>query len=188
MDGQDIYSFVSSYGTWTEIDPDTGEEFSGYNVGARVKVTMKDGSSTILPIVYPDIPGERFYHADFFDGGGERGSGFGTGWWLSQSPLPSSETLTEALFQIELGEITYNEALDNLDWETIAWSDPEAKENMSRYIWEGGVAPPNPDQWSPMMFYMTDPVQTPEPSSGILSVLGLMMIALRRKGHEAYSR
>lgn len=75
VDGQSIYSFVSSYGTEI-ID---GYDF--YNVGARVRMTNPDGSTAIIPIAYPDFPGDRFEYAEFFNGGGANGAGFGTGYW-----------------------------------------------------------------------------------------------------------
>ena len=78
VDDNSIYSFVSSYGTWTDTDTDTGETYSGYNVGARVKVTLGDGSTKVLPIVYPDFSGETFDFVEFYDGGGNNASGFGT--------------------------------------------------------------------------------------------------------------
>lgn len=177
VDGSSVYSFVSSYGTWTEVDPDSGEEFSGYNVGARVKVTFTDGRSETLPIVYPDFPGETFDYAEFFDEGGANASGFGIGTWSSQSPL-THEMTAETLFQIQLGELTWNEALNVFDWSTLAETDPVAKSMLSDHIFEGPAwnVPAN-SQWAPTVFYST----IPEPSSGLLLLLGAAVLALKQK-------
>lgn len=177
VDGSSVYSFVSSFGTWSEVDPDSGEEFSGYNVGARVKVTFADGRSETLPIVYPDFPGETFDYAEFVDGGGSNGIGFGTGWWNTRSPF-SSEMLSEVLFQIQLGELTWNDALGAFDFATLAETDPVAKSELSSHIFTGPDwnVPAN-SQWAPTVFYST----IPEPSSGLLLLLGAAVLALKRK-------
>lgn len=122
VDDQSIYSFVSSYGIET-ID---GYDF--YNVGARVRMTNQDGSTAIIPIAYPDFPGDRFEYAEFFDGGGANGAGFGTGYWSTQSvlhevPEYNTELMEEAEFMVELGYLRYDEVLDIVGWETIAVSD-----------------------------------------------------------------
>ena len=177
VDGNSVYSFVSSFGTWSEVDPDSGEEFSGYNVGARVKVTFSDGRSETLPIVYPDFPGETFAYADFFDGGGKNGAGFGTGWWSTQSPF-SYDALSEILFQIQLGKLTWNESLNAFDWDTLAEIDPVAKSMLSDHIFEGPAwnVPAN-SQWTPSIFHTV----SPEPNSFILMSLGICLLGLRRK-------
>lgn len=177
VDGSSVYSFVSSFGTWSEVDPDSGEEFSGYNVGARVKVTFADGHSETLPIVYPDFPGETFDYAEFFDGGGHNASGFGTGEWATRSPF-SHEMLAETLFQIQLGELTWNEALNAFDWNTLAETDSVAKSMLSDHIFEGPAwnVPAN-SQWAPTIFHTV----SPEPNSFILLSLGICLLGLRRR-------
>lgn len=179
VDGRNVHSFVSSYGIWTEVDPDSGEEFSGYNVGARVKVTFADGRSETLPIVYPDFPGETSDYVEFFDGGGHNASGFGTGEWATSSPF-SHEMLAETLFQIQLGELTWNEALNVFDWSTLAESDPVAKSMLSDHIFEGPAwnTPAN-SQWIPTDFHTI-----PEPNSGLLILVGFGILCLKRKSYE----
>ena len=179
VDGRNVHSFVSSYGIWTEVDPDSGEEFSGYNVGARVKMTFADGRSETLPIVYPDFPGETSDYVEFFDGGGHNASGFGTGEWATSSPF-SHEMLAETLFQIQLGELTWNEALNVFDWSTLAESDPVAKSMLSDHIFEGPAwnTPAN-SQWIPTDFHTI-----PEPNSGLLILVGFGILCLKRKSYE----
>ena len=123
VDKQSIYSFVSSYGV--EQD-ETG--YNWYNVGARLRMTNPDGSTDIIPIANSALPNERFEFLDFFDGGGQNGAGFGTGTWsgqsvLHESPIYKSELFNEVMFSVELGYLSYNDALDILGWETIAKSD-----------------------------------------------------------------
>jgi len=174
VDSQSIYSFVSSYGTWTDTDPDTGETYSRYNVGARVKVTFGDSSSKILPIVYPDFPGETFDFAEFFEEGGNNESGFGTGNWATPSPI-EFEMWSEAMFSIQLGEITEEGAWGRV----LALSDPVTgsylKDNGSVFI-DPPWNVPNAQQWSPTIFHTI-----PEPSSGLLLLFGLAPLLLARK-------
>lgn len=168
VDGSSLYSFIQPY-AWEE------DGYSGYDVGARVKVVFKDGSSAVLPI-YNN--GQYWDYSPLEDSGD--GRGISTGNWASQSPLNhiDSEMLNEALFQVELGSLTYNEALDVFGWDsTIAESDKVAKEYLTRYIWQGGVLPPADAQWTPTNFHTV-----PEPTTALLCLLGLGMLALRR-GH-----
>lgn len=166
VDDSSLYSFIQPY-AWEE------DGYSGYDVGARVKIVFKDGTSTALP-VYND----GWWDYSPLDDSGD-GHGISTGNWASQSPLDGidSEMLNEALFQIELGSLTYNEALDMFGWDTtIAESDKTAKEYLTRYIWQGGVLPPADAQWTPVNFH-----SVPEPSSGLLAAVGLCVLALRRR-------
>ena len=178
VDGQSIYSFVSSYGTEI-ID---GYDF--YNVGARVRMTNPDGSTAIIPIAYPDFPGDRFEYAEFFNGGGANGAGFGTGYWSTQSvlhevPEYNFELLNEAQFLVELGELSYDDVFDIVGWETIAVSDTKFGSELRGMIFPGGVSEPADFQWIPTRFHTV-----PEPSTFLLCLLGAALLMLRRKHHE----
>ena len=176
VDGQSIYSFVSSYG----VEPDeTG--YNWYNVGARLRLTNPDGSTDIIPIANSALPDERFEFLDFFDGGGQNGGGFGTGTWsgqsiLHESPIYKSELLTEAMFQIELGYLSYNDAIDIVGFETIAKSETVIGSQIMDAIFWGGVNTPADIQWTPTVFHTI-----PEPSSSIMLIFGVSVLLLMRK-------
>ena len=168
IDGNNLYSFIQPY-AWEE------DGYSGYDVGARVKVIFNDGTSTILPIYNS---GQYFDYSPLDESGD--GRGISTGNWSSQSPLNSidSELLSEALFQIQLGSLTYNEALDLFTWnDVIAESDTATKEYlMQHYIWEGGILPPADGQWTPTIYH-----ETPEPNLLCLLLVGSGVLLLKRK-------
>jgi len=118
VDDERLSSFVEPY-AWNE------DGFSGFDVGARVRVQYKDGSSEILPTLQSSSFGswEEVPYA-VLDNIGD-GTGLGTGDFATQTPLPSSELLQEALFLVELGELTYNDILDDYEFtKLIAESDP----------------------------------------------------------------
>lgn len=99
---------------------------------ARVKVTYSDGTSEIIPIKYPDFPNETFYSSYIgwtIDEQSGNPVGWGTGWWSTQSPLGGldQELLGEALFQMEIGQITWDEFEEMENWITLAQSDPMLK-------------------------------------------------------------
>lgn len=118
VDGEQLSSFVLPY-QWSK------DGYSGYDVGARVRVQYKDGSSEILPTLQSSSFGswEEVPYAVLGDPGD--GNGLGTGDFATQTPLPSSELLQEAMFLIELGELTYSDILDDYEFtKLIAESDP----------------------------------------------------------------
>lgn len=84
VDGLPIVSFIEN---------NTFEDDDNWPA-ARVKVTYSDGTSEIVPIAYPDFPGESFYSAyvgytlDWQTG---EPVGWGTGWWSTQSPPRGTE-------------------------------------------------------------------------------------------------
>lgn len=172
VDGRDIYSFINDYGTVEE------DGYTYYNVGARVTCTFADRRKEVIPIAYPDFPGERFTSADFFDGGGKNSAGFGTGWWATQSPLHemngyTGELLNEAIFQAELGLLSYDELLDLVGFDTIAKSETVTGKYLNeqiKAIFAGGVNVPASNQWLPYTFSTYN--SAPEPNSLVLLLLG----------------
>lgn len=102
VEGIGIKQFVESYGTYTEFDPDMNEWYSGYNVGARIKMTYNGVSQYLVNQVPYDDGNFTYPIAEFFDEGGQNhpSSEFGTGWWATQSILPeiNSELAGEVLF------------------------------------------------------------------------------------------
>ena len=172
VDDIDLQPFVESYGTWQE------DIYEGYNLSARAKAINLDGSEIYLRISFPDS--DTLDALDFFDGGGQNAAGLGTGWWIGQS-IVESELLNEALFQIELGLIEYDDAFNVVGWEAVAWSDTaSSSENV---IWHGGVSLPADHQWTPFKFYTINPYTppVPEPSSLLLALIGSSLLMLKRK-------
>ena len=109
------------------------------------------------------------------------GRGMSTGNWATQSPLAfdglSEELFTEAMFSVELGYITLDEVLDVVDWVTLAQTDPVAKSALTSYLYERGTLAPYPDgQWVPTTFHTS----VPEPNTGLLILIGISMLALKR--------
>lgn len=88
VDGSSLYSFIQPY-AWEE------DGYSGYDVGARVKVVFRDGTSIVLPV----YNNNQYWDYSPLDDSGD-GRGISTGNWASQSPLNNidSEMLNEALF------------------------------------------------------------------------------------------
>jgi len=139
---------------------------------ARIRVTGGDiTEDTFLDLYSPDgiIDGE--YGVDFEDGTitGYWGAGVPTG---NQSPSGDySEGTPEYSFTIEIGNI---DAEDN--WTTVAASATVAYSALSDYIHEAfDVNPPSSAIWTPTSFAV------PEPSGGVLTAIGLALLALRRK-------
>ena len=170
VDNQDIITFLQPY-----------PEDENHWCAARVKITGKDIGTIYLDIESPDFPGERFNGAE---GAwlGDSGSGYwGTGNWANQSPLDgfTKEIWNEALFQMEIGYLSFNEVLDVVDWSTLAETDPIAKNLLSQHLYERGtLMPPDYSQWTPTDFHT---VNVPEPSSNLLFLVGLSILMLRRK-------
>ena len=173
-----VSSFFDSYGA-----PE-GSAFA-----ARVRVTggdIQDGQDVFLDLYIPgyglDEGGGEYgvdegggeYGVEFSDVGGYWGAGVPTG---NQSPSGDFSAGTpEYSFIVELGNI---DSSDN--WTTVATSASATYSSLSGFIHE--TFDINPGQiavWSPNMF-----TAVPEPSSGLLTLIGFAFLALRRKRKEA---
>ena len=152
----------------------------GSAFAARVRVTggnIQDGQDVFLDLYIPgyglDIGGGE-YGVEFSEVGGYWGAGVPTG---NQSPSGDYSAGTpEYSFIVELGNI---DAQDN--WTTVATSASASYSSLGDYIHE--TFDINPGQiavWSPNMF-----TAVPEPSSGLLTLIGFAFLALRRKRKEA---
>lgn len=164
-----VASFFENYGA-----PE-GSAFA-----ARVRVTggaIQDGQDVFLDLYIPgyglDVGGGE-YGVEFSEVGGYWGAGVPTG---NQSPSGDYSAGTpEYSFIVELGNI---DAQDN--WTTVATSASASYSSLGDYIHE--TFDINPGQiavWSPNMF-----TAVPEPSSGLLTLIGFAFLALRRKRKEA---
>ena len=166
-----IGDFFQSIGDYFP-DLNTGE---GSAFAARVRVTGGDiTEDTFLNLYIPgygvDVGGGE-YGVEFSDDvGGYWGAGVPTG---NQSPSGDySAGSPEYSFIVELGNI---DSSDN--WTTVATSASASYSSLADYIHQ--TFDLNPGQtavWTPTEFTVA-----PEPSSGLLTVVGLALLALRRK-------
>ena len=192
VDGIDIQTFLVPY-------PTDDEHFSG----ARVKLVSSDGTvSTILKILGEDpdthlsVEWDGDWGMELADYGNGWGTGVPTG---NQSETGyntiqtiqqqiNGETLTypsevmEALMIMELGYNSWDESVGDYVWQTIASSAPELYKDLIRehMYASGDVAPPTTTNWNPDFYTMNPPI-VPEPSAGLLFVIGAGLLALKRK-------
>ena len=167
VDGQNIKSFFDGY------NAPEGSAFA-----ARVRVTGGNiTEDTFLDLYIPGYgldEGGGAYGVEFSEVGGYWGAGVPTG---NQSPSGDYSAGTpEYSFIVELGNI---DSSDN--WTTVASSASATYSSLSGFIHE--TFDLNPGQiavWSPNMF-----TAVPEPSSGLLTLIGFAFLALRRKRKEA---
>ena len=162
-----VSSFLASYGT-----PAEGSAFA-----ARIRVTggdIQDGEDVFLDLYIPGYgvdTGGGEYGVLFSDVGGYWGAGVPTG---NQSPSGDyAAGSPEYCFSVELGNL---DSSDN--WTTVAYGEPASYISLRDYIHE--TFDLNPGQsaiWTPTTFG-TD---VPEPSSGLLLLIGGALLALRRR-------
>ena len=148
----------------------------GSEFAARVRVTggdIQDGQDVFLDLYIPgyglDVGGGE-YGVEFGDGSGYWGAGVPTG---NQSPSGDYSAGTpEYSFIVELGNI---DSSDN--WTTVATSASASYSSLGDYIHQ--TFDVNPGQiavWTPSHF-----TAVPEPTSGLLTLIGFAFLALRRK-------
>lgn len=149
---------------------------SGSYNAARVRVTggdIQSGQDVFLDLYIPGYgvdEGGGYWGVDFTDGSGYWGAGVPTG---NQSPSGSYSSGTpEYSFIVELGNIDSNDK-----WTTVATSASATYSSLGDYIHE--TFDLNPGQtavWTPGSFQAV-----PEPSGGLLTLMGVALLALRRK-------
>ena len=164
-----VASFFENYGA-----PE-GSAFA-----ARVRVTggaIQDGQDVFLDLYIPgyglDVGGGE-YGVEFSEVGGYWGAGVPTG---NQSPSGDYSAGTpEYSFIVELGNI---DSSDN--WTTVATSAAATYSSLGNYIHQTfNINPGQIAVWAPTAFS----VPVPEPSSGLLTLIGFAFLALRRKRNE----
>lgn len=168
-----------------------GDYFNSYSsqegnsglFAARIRVTGGDITEpTFLSLYYLDDQGNVQLEpgnigVDFFDNAGYWGAGVPTG---NQSPSGSHANHTpEYTFLVELGNISWDGS--TASWvETIADSGTPLRYSdlvSSGYIHESfDLNPPAGQIWTPTQFN-----EVPEPSSGLLVLIGGALLALRRR-------
>ena len=160
-----ISSFFESY------DAPDGSAFA-----ARVRVTggnIQDGQDVFLDLYIPNYSldeGGGEYGVEFSKVGGYGGAGVPTG---NQSPSGDYSAGTpEYSFIVELGNI---DSGDN--WTTVATSASATYSSLANYIHQTfDMNPSSMAVWTPTQFS-----SVPEPSGGLLTVLGFAFLALRRR-------
>ena len=143
---------------------------------ARVRVTggnIQEGQDVFLDLYIPGYgldEGGGAWGVEFSTVGGYWGAGVPTG---NQSPSGNYSAGTpEFSFIVELGNI---DSSDN--WTTVATSAATAYSDLGDYIHQ--TFDINPGQiavWTPAQF-----TAVPEPSGGLLTLMGVALLALRRK-------
>ncbi len=182
-----LYWMVDDSATvWT---PDAGtisiEQFASRyestdsSLAARIRVTggnIQDGQDVFLDLYYADGTVESGeFGIDFEDNGsGYWGAGVPTG---NQSPIGSySSGSPEYTFIVELGNVVWDDSSQELSWTTVATGASGTYNSLSDYIHTTfDLNPPATAVWTPHAYAV------PEPSSGLLVVMGLALLALRRK-------
>ena len=159
--------------------PDLASEGSAF--AARVRVTggdIQDGQDVFLDLYIPGYgldEGGGEYGVAFSEVGGYWGAGVPTG---NQSPSDVySAGSPEYSFIVELGNIDSSDNWTTVNWTTVATSASATYSSLGAYIHE--TFDINPGQiavWTPTQFTMV-----PEPTSGLLTVFGIALLALRRR-------
>lgn len=155
-----LQSFLGSY-----------EAASGSWFAARVRVTGGDISGDTFLDLY-DFGGSTYsgeYGVEFTDVGGHWGSGAPDG---NQSPVGAySAGSPEFSFIVEIGNV-YNDS-----WTTVAQSSAVTYSLLADYIQPTfSIDPGAFSAWTPGQF-----TAVPEPSGGLLTLMGIALLALRRK-------
>ena len=155
---------------------DSAVAASGSDFAARIRVTggsIQEGQDVFLDLYIPgygvDVGGGA-YGVQFLDNSGYWGAGVPTG---NQSPSGDYSAGTpEYSFTVELGNI---DSSDN--WTTVATSAAATYSLLGTYIHESfDINPSAMAVWTPNQF-----TAVPEPSSGLLALMGFAILALRRK-------
>lgn len=167
----EFFEDITNYSPFENLNTGEGSAFA-----ARVRVTggdIQSGQDVFLDLYGIDA-GSGQYGVLFGDGSGVWGAGVPTG---NQSPSGDYSAGTpEYSFVVELGNI---DAKDN--WTTVATSAAATYSSLGVYMHEKfDVAPSSLAAWTPTQFTIA-----PEPSSGLLTLMGFALLALRRKRKEA---
>ena len=148
---------------------------SGSTYAARVRVTggkIPEGQDVFLDLYTGSgvDEGGGYWGVDFSDDSGYWGAGVPTG---NQSPIGAySAGSPEFSFIVELGNIDSSDK-----WTTVATSAATAYSDLGDYIHQ--TFDINPGQlavWTPAQF-----TAVPEPSGGLLTLMGVALLALRRR-------
>lgn len=167
----DFFENITTYSPFENLNTGEGSAFA-----ARIRVTgggIQKGQDVFLDLYVPGYgldEGGGYLGVVFGDGSGVWGAGVPTG---NQSPSGDYSAGTpEYSFIVELGNIDS----DN-NWTTVATSAAATYPSLGTYMHEKfDVAPSSLAAWTPTQFTIA-----PEPSSGLLALMGFAILALRRK-------
>lgn len=164
----DSATVTKTDGTEVGVSEFLSNPVEGSAFAARVRVTGGNiTEDTFLNLYIPGY-GVDSGEVEFSDVGGHWGAGVPTG---NQSPLGDYGS-PEYSFMIELGNI---DSSDN--WTTVATSAATSYSSLGDYI--HATFDINPGQfatWTPDQF-----TAVPEPSGGLLTLMGVALLALRRR-------
>ena len=149
----------------------------GSAFAARVRVTggnIQEGQDVFLDLYVPGYgvnTGNGDLGVEFGDAGGYWGAGVPTG---NQSPIGAySAGSPEFSFIVELGNI---DTSDN-NWTTVATSASATYSSLAANIHQAfDINPGQTAVWTPGSFQAV-----PEPSGGLLTLMGVALLALRRR-------
>ena len=174
---QSISDFFSDYMSSSDNWSATDSSFA-----ARIRVTGGDISGDVFLGLY----GRDEYNVPYIESG-ELGMAFdssGTGYWGAgvpdgnQSPSGNySAGDPEYSFIVEIGNVVWDENSGTASWvETVATSAAAAYSTLGAYIHQTfDINPGQMAAWTETSFNAV-----PEPSSGLLTVIGFAFLALRR--------
>ena len=155
-----------------------------HNPAVRVKISGGNLSSPIYIDNYVEDEDEDTHIKCLDEGSGYFGVWVGEvggryGAHLNQSEVPS-ELGQEVLFAIEVGLMTWDDdEYTSGIFTVLAESDPYTYEQILAHTTaRQDISPPKGD-WKPMFYYTHPPV--PEPSTALLTMIGLGLIGLMRK-------
>lgn len=167
-------------GEMTTVQAFLGES-AGSSFAARVRVTGGDITGDTFLQLYDD-------DGDAYEG--DLGVDFGktdAGYWGAGVPdgnrSPSgdySAGTPEYSFIVEIGNVVWDTTGEDGTWTTVATSSAATYSSLASFIIPlGDIKPSGMVAWNPTQFQAV-----PEPSGGILVLLGAALLALRRKRAE----
>ena len=170
---------VNDHGTIFSISDflpaETDDSFSA----ARIRVTGGDITGDVFLDVYDSDGtlqvGSGALGIAFGDNGGYWGAGVPTG---TQSPLGEYAGMSpEYSFIVEIGNCSWDVSSGTASWvNTVAVSEATKYSDLSRYIHPSfDLNPSAGSVWSPTSY------NVPEPSGGLLLLVGGALLALRRR-------
>ena len=169
VEGPDgTYTPVKDLPGWS-ADPDAS------TLAARVRMDDASGGSVYLDMWYYDDVAQSFIkdlgvQEAWVNEAGQAG--------VNYSPVPTGVDLDNVSFAVELGNMEYDAGLGDYVWrQTLAWSDLVGGNELFQagHISPGELSIPDHTPWSDMRFS-----SVPEPTSGLLTLLGGLLLALRR--------
>ena len=178
IDGVPIRDYLDAYQATIANWDDSADWFA-----ARVLVSDDTWSeSRFLDIWGEDEYGNHElwdgeFGVELADGGDGR---WGSGHYGTQSPI-NSDITDNSIFIMQIGYAHYDEDLDDSYWVTLADSSSEKYSSLVNvHTYEAGsIAPPTYTPWNPNQF--TSTAEVPEPPSTILAIIGMGILAVKRK-------